>query len=82
MLWQQALAAKKAGEAKRLAKAGIATLRRIEREFNSYWPTRNKATTAKCSPFLRWRINDYRRGRLHFPPEVARFKMAKNYTAE
>jgi hexosaminidase len=82
MLWQQALAAGNTSEAKQLAKAGIAALRRIERDFKAYWPTRNKATTAKCSPFLQWRIADYRRGKLHFPPDVARVTKAKTYAAE
>ena len=82
MLWQQALAAGKSVEVKRLAQIGIAELRQLEREFNACWPTRNKATTAKCSPFLQWRIDDYRRGKLHFPPEVARLTKAKTYAAE
>ena len=82
MLWQKALAAGNTKDAKRLAKAGIAALQKIERDFNRYWPSRNKATTAKCSPFLRWRMDDYRRGRLHFPPEVARVTKAKTYAAE
>jgi hypothetical protein len=82
MLWQQALAAGKHAEAKRLATAGIAALRRIDREFKAYWPLRNKGTTAKCSPFLQWRINDYLRGRQHFPPEAARHSKPKIYSAE
>jgi len=55
-----------------LAQRGIRDLKAIERDFKAYWPTRNKGTTAKCSPFLRWRMNDYQRGGLHFLPEVAR----------
>ena len=82
MLWQKALASGNAKEAKRLAKLGIAALRKIERDFDRYWPSRNKATTAKCSTFLQWRIDDYRRGKLHFPPEVARLAKAKTYAAE
>ena len=82
MLWQQALAAGNTKDAKRIAKAGIAALRQLERDFNAYWPSRNKATTAKCSPFLKWRMEDYRRGKLHFPPEVARLTKAKTYAAE
>jgi hexosaminidase len=82
MLWQQALASGNKGEAKRHAKSGIAALRRIERDFKAYWPTRNKATSAKCSPFLQWRIADYQLGKLHFPPEVARVTKAKTYAAE
>ena len=62
MLWQQAVAAGKMSEAKRLAQAGIRELQRLEKDFNAYWPLRNKATPKHCSAFLRWRINDYRRG--------------------
>jgi hexosaminidase len=82
MLWQQALATGNTGEAKQLARSGIAALRRIERDFKAYWPARNKATTAKCAPFLQWRIADYQRGKLHFAPEVARVTKAKTYAAE
>ena len=82
MLWQQALAAGKFADSKKLARRGIAALRRLEREFKAYWPLRNKATTAKCSPFLKWRIDDYRHGKLHFPPEIARITKAKTYAAE
>jgi hypothetical protein len=72
MLWQQALAAGQTRRARRMARRGIRALIAIERDFNAYWPRRNKGTTAKCSPFLRWRMDDYRRGVLHFPPELAR----------
>ncbi len=82
MLWQKATAAGNTKKARRLAKDGIAALQNIEREFNRYWSSRNKATTSKCSPFLKWRIDDYRRGRLHFPLQVARVTKAKTYAAE
>lgn len=82
MLWQQALAAGKIKEAKRLARAGIKALQQIENTYNACWPWRNKATPAKSSPFLKWRMEDYRRGKLHFPPEVARLTKAKTYAAE
>ena len=72
MLWQQALAAGKRAEAKRMAQAGIRELRALEQEFTALWPKRNKGTTAKCSAFLQWRIADYLCARLHFPPEIAR----------
>ncbi len=62
MLWQKAVAAGKTTEAKRLAQRGIRELQRLEKDFNAYWPLRNKATTKHCSPFLRWRMDDYRRG--------------------
>jgi hexosaminidase len=82
MLWQQALAAGKTSEAKKLARAGIKALQQIENTYNACWPLRNKATSAKSSPFLKWRMDDYRRGKLHFPPEVARVTKAKTYAAE
>lgn len=72
MLWQQALAARRMAQARRMASAGIAELGDLKRDFNAYWPTRNKATSAKCSAFLRWRMEDYRQGKLHFAPELAR----------
>ncbi len=62
MLWQQAVAAGKIFAAKKMAQSGLRDLLRLERDFNRYWPARNKATTRHCSPFLRWRIDDYRRG--------------------
>jgi hypothetical protein len=74
MLWQQALADGKLPRARSMAKRGINELLRLETEFNAYWPHRNKATTAKCSPFLQWRIRDYRRQTLAFTPEQARAK--------
>ena len=62
MLWQQAVTAQKTAEAKRLAQQGIRELKKLERDFKAYWPQRNKATTRHCSPFLKWRMADYRRG--------------------
>ena len=59
MLWQQARAAGKISEAKRLAQTGIHELRKLEKDFNAYWPLRNKGTPQHCSAFLKWRINDY-----------------------
>jgi hexosaminidase len=82
MLWQQALASGENAEAARLARSGIRALRALDRDFNHYWPKRNKATTAKCSAFLQWRIQDYRQGTLHFPPEMARLAKPKTYAAE
>jgi hypothetical protein len=61
MLWQQARAAGKISEAKHLARKGIRELRKLEKDFNAYWPSRNKATPQHCSAFLKWRIRDYRR---------------------
>ncbi|MDD5140758.1 MAG: family 20 glycosylhydrolase [Verrucomicrobiales bacterium] len=61
MLWQQAVVAGKTSEAKALAQQGVRELRKLEKDFNAYWPLRNKATTKHCSPFLQWRIADYSR---------------------
>ena len=63
MLWQQVVAAAIKPEAKQLARHGIQELRKLEKDFNAYWPLRNKATTKHCSPFLQWRIQDYSSGR-------------------
>ena len=63
MLWQQAVAAKNTSEATRLAKSGIRELKKLEQDFNALWPLRNKATPRHCSPFLKWRIADYSRGK-------------------
>ena len=62
MLWQQARAAGKNSEAKRLARTGIRELRKLEKDFNAYWPLRNKATPQHCSAFLKWRIRDLSKG--------------------
>ena len=59
MLWQQARAAGKNSEAKRLARPGIRELQKLDKDFNAYWPLRNKATPQHCSAFLKWRIRDY-----------------------
>jgi hexosaminidase len=61
MLWQQAVADRKQPAAKRLAQQGIHALRKLEKDFNSYWPLRNKATPKHCSPFLKWRMEDYQK---------------------
>jgi hypothetical protein len=58
MLWQQARAAGNNSETKRLARTGIRELRKLEKDFNAYWPSRNKATPLHCSAFLKWRIRD------------------------
>ena len=62
MLWQEAVVAKNTSEAKRLAQQGIRKLQKLEKDFNAYWPMRNKATPKHCTPFLKWRMEDYRRG--------------------
>jgi hypothetical protein len=71
MLWQQALAAGKGSAARSMARRGIAELKQIQSDFKASWPTRNKGTPPKHWQFLKWRIADYRRGTLSFPPEVA-----------
>jgi hypothetical protein len=59
MLWQQAVAAGKKSVAKLLVQQGVRELQKLEKDFNAYWPARNKTTTRHCSPFLRWRIQNY-----------------------
>jgi len=65
MLWQQMKSAGKISEAKRLAQAGICELRKLDKEFNACWPSRNKATPRHCSAFLKWRIRDYSKPAAH-----------------
>ncbi len=72
LLWQQALAGGKERLARGMAKEGMRRLMELARDFEAYWPHRNKGTTDKCSGFLNWRVQDYREGRLHFAPEAAR----------
>jgi hypothetical protein len=72
MLWQQAVVGGKEVAARRMAAVGIRTLQELDRDFQAYWPLRNKGTTAKCSAFLRWRMQDYRRATVDYPPEAAR----------
>ena len=61
MLWQQAVSAGKRSRAEAMARRGVRELQKLEKDFDAYWPLRNKATTKCCSPFLRWRIDDYQR---------------------
>jgi hexosaminidase len=63
MLWQQAVAARQSVQAKLLARRGVRELNKLEQDFNAYWPLRNKGSTKHCSPFLQWRMEDYRRSR-------------------
>ena len=72
MLWQQSLATGKTSKAQRLAQSSIRELIRLEKDFNAYWPSRNKGTTIKCSPFLRWRIADYGNAVLPIADRVAK----------
>ena len=82
MLWQQALASDRRPTARRMARRGIRDLRDLDRDFRAYWPLRNKGTTTKCSAFLQWRIDDFRRARLHFRPEIARSERPQRYASE
>ncbi len=59
MLWQRAVARGGNSQARRMAQAGAVDLAEIEKEFNAFWPERNKGTTKHCSAFLRWRMADY-----------------------
>ncbi len=74
MQWQQALAGGKASLAQHLAQKGVRELVELGAQFRAYWPSRNKGTTAKCCGFLQWRVEDYRRGKLHFLPGIAAVK--------
>jgi hexosaminidase len=60
MLWQQARATGKDSAAKRLAQTGIRELQKLDKDFNAYWPERNKATPQHCSTFLKWRMQELR----------------------
>jgi hexosaminidase len=82
MLWQQALSAGKHAAAARLAREGVKQLEELDSQFNEFWPARNKGTTARCSTFLRWRIEDYRQATLHFPPDKARVARPKPNPAD
>ena len=74
MQWQQMLAAGRTSAARGFAKSAVKELRQIDEDFNVYWPTRNKGVAARHWPCLKWRIEDYQRGVLHFPPAVAAAK--------
>lgn len=62
MLWQQAVAAGNLKAANQLARTGLRDLKELEQDFARLWPQRNKATPKHSTPFLRWRMEDYRRG--------------------
>jgi hypothetical protein len=59
MLWQQAIAAGKTAETKVLAREGIRELRQLDKDYNGFWPLRNKGTTKHSSPYFKWRIEEY-----------------------
>ncbi len=58
MLWQQLCAAGKNTAAKKLAAPMVRELKKLDREFKAYWPLRNQATPAHCTPFLQWRLHE------------------------
>jgi len=61
MLWQQAVARGDNARARRMAQQGVEELAQLEKDFNVFWPVRNKGNAEKCSLFLQWRIADYRK---------------------
>lgn len=71
MLWQQALAKGHAVRAQTLTDQGLRDLRELKRDVKAYWAHRCKGTPSQCVAFLDWRIEDYRRQRLHFAPAEA-----------
>lgn len=71
MLWQQMLAVGKTTQAQHLARSGIRELTELDKDFTAFWPSRNKGTTENSAVFLRSRIDDYRRGVLPIPPNIA-----------
>lgn len=72
MLWQHAVAAGKTSVAKNMARDGVVRLKALRRDFANYWPSRNKATPAHCSPFLQWRIEQLSKSRLLTAREALR----------
>jgi hypothetical protein len=83
MLWQQVVAKQgRVGAPRRpdaaarrpylqIAQKAIRELEKLDRDFNAYWPLRNKATPQHCSKFLKWRIRDYLSGRAGSPLHAA-----------
>ena len=81
MLWQQAIAAGKTVAAKMLADESVRRLRALEKDFNEFWPLRNKATPRHCSRFLQWRIADYQRGHLPLTSHASRRPSPRKFRA-
>jgi hypothetical protein len=67
MLWQQAVVTGRKAAANKLAKIGIRELRQLQKDFEAYWPLRNKATPKHCAPFLQWRIEELNRSQRSKP---------------
>lgn len=74
MLWQHILKAGKTAEARRSARLSIGELIELNKEFNAFWPLRNRGTTEHSSSFLRWRIDDYRSSLHGLPSDAARLE--------
>jgi hexosaminidase len=72
MLWQQAVAAGCAPEARRMARRASAELRELKKELMACWSKRNKTNGRAAAACLDWRLADYKSGVLHFPPKAAR----------
>ena len=62
MFWQQVVAEGNKIAMNCVGSQMLAELQELEKDFRAYWPLRNKATPKHCSAFLRWRMEDYRRG--------------------
>lgn len=71
MLWQQKLASGGGAQAAKLGREGVRRLKEVQAAYKRLWRIRNKGTTARSSSFLQWRLTDYRKGVLHFPPPLA-----------
>jgi hypothetical protein len=67
MLWQQSDDAGKKSKAKLLAQKVVRELRRLKKDFEKYWPSRNKATPRHCSTFLQWRMEELQNERVPHP---------------
>ena len=62
MLWQQAITAGKQDAARRLASTSTKRLQKLQHDYRTLWPRRNQATPRHSTPFLQWRIDEYRNG--------------------
>jgi hypothetical protein len=62
MFWQQVAAMGNKIAMNCVGNLMVAELRKLDADFKAYWPLRNKATPKHCSAFLKWRMDDYRRG--------------------
>jgi hypothetical protein len=58
MFWQQVEAEGNKIAMNCVGNPMVGELRKLDADFNAYWPLRNKATPKHCSPFLKWRIRE------------------------